>query len=136
MRTLLIIVLAAASLSTAAMARDSSLMGSASSDATTINNYYKQTVYDQSDNKIGEIMDVLLGRGGHVDGLIIGVGGFLGAGEKDVLVPFDAVQNKMKDNKWHLVMNTTKDALKSAHGFKYDDSKTSWLPEKSQPTSK
>ena len=136
MRTLLITALAAASLSTVAIARDSSLMGSALGDATTINNYYKQAVYDQGDNKIGEIMDVLLGRSGHVDGLIIGVGGFLGAGEKDVLVPFDAVQNKMKDNKWHLVMNTTKDALKNAHGFKYDDSKASWVPDKSQTTSK
>ena len=136
MRTLLITALAATSLCTAAIARDSSLMESAPSDATTVNNYYKQTVYDQSDNKIGEIMDVLLGRGGRVDGLIIGVGGFLGAGEKDVLVPFDAVQNKMTDNKWHLVMNTTKEALKSAHGFTYDDSKTSWQPNKSQPTSK
>ena len=47
------------------------------------------------------------------------VGGFLGAGEKDVAVPFEAVHPTMKDKKWWLVMNTTKDSLKSAPGFKY-----------------
>ena len=52
--------------------------------------------------------------------LIVGVGGFLGAGEKDVAVPFEAVHPTMKDKKWWLVMNTTKDSLKSAAGFKYD----------------
>lgn len=52
--------------------------------------------------------------------LIVGVGGFLGAGEKDVAVPFDAVHPTMKDKKWWRVMTTTKDSLKSAPGFKYD----------------
>jgi hypothetical protein len=80
--------------------------------------------------------DVLVDKSGKVTGLVIGVGGFLGAGEKDVLVPFDAVHNKMKDNKWYLVMNTTKDALKSAQGFKYDSSKTAWIPDTSQPAAK
>jgi hypothetical protein len=33
-----------------------------------------------------------------------------------------------KDNKWYLVLNTTKDALKTAPGFKYDKTKTAWIP--------
>lgn len=97
----------------------------------TVTNYYKQNVYDPSDNKIGEVVDVLVDQGGRVNALIIGVGGFLGAGEKDVAVPFNAVKGKKKDNKWYLVMNTTKDALKSAPGYKYDSSKTQWVPDKS-----
>jgi hypothetical protein len=36
----------------------------------------------------------------------------------------------MKDKKWWLVMNTTKDALKSAPGFKYDSDKTTWVPDR------
>lgn len=35
----------------------------------------------------------------------------------------------MKNNKITLVMNTTKDSLKSAPGFKYDRSTTSWVPD-------
>src|SRR5436190_5419473 len=84
-------------------------------NAMTVTEWYKQNVYDPSNNKVGEIMDVLLDQEGKAAALIIGVGGFLGAGEKDVAVPFNAVQIQKKDNnKNYLVMNTTKDALKSA----------------------
>jgi hypothetical protein len=55
---------------------------------------------------------------------------FLGMGEKDVAVPFNAVHVTNKNNnKWYLVMNSTKDALKSAKGFKYDRNATTWVPE-------
>ena len=43
--------------------------------------WYKQDVYDPKNNKIGEIMDVLVDKSGRVTSLIVGVGGFLGAGE-------------------------------------------------------
>jgi hypothetical protein len=75
-------------------------------------------------------MDVLVDREGKATALIIGVGGFLGMGEKDVAVPFGAVQVTSKDNnKWYLVMNSSKDALKSAKGFKYDRNAMTWMPE-------
>src|SRR5580704_986952 len=61
------------------------------SSASTVTNWYKQNVYDPSDAKIGEISDVLIGNDGKVDGFIVSVGGFLGMGEKDVAVPFNAV---------------------------------------------
>jgi sporulation protein YlmC with PRC-barrel domain len=96
-------------------------------EALTVTHWYKQSVYDPSDNKIGEIMDVLLDKSGKVQALIIGVGGFLGIGEKDVAVPFDVVSFKTKDNnKWWPTMNTTKDALKGAPGFKYDRNAMAW----------
>jgi len=96
----------------------------------TVTDWYKQTVYDPSDSKIGEIMDVLVTPDGKISGLIVGVGGFLGAGEKDVAVPFNAVKHTSKNNKVYLTMDTTKDALKSAPGFKYDKNTTKWVPEK------
>jgi len=102
---------------------------------TTITNFYKQNVYDPGDNKIGEIMDVLVDREGKITALIVGVGGFLGMGEKDVAVPFNAVQVTSKDNnKWYLVMNSTKDALKAAKGFKYDRDAMTWMPEDAPAT--
>jgi sporulation protein YlmC with PRC-barrel domain len=97
----------------------------------TVTDWYKQDVYDQSNTKIGEIMDVLVGQDGQVSALIVGVGGFLGAGEKDVAVSFNTIKATMKDNKIYLTMNTTKDALKSAPGFKYDRDKTAWVPDTS-----
>ena len=97
----------------------------------TVTKYYKQSVYDPAKDKIGTVDDVILGDNGQVTGLIIGVGGFLGAGEKDVAVAFDAVHAEMKDGSWYLTLNTTKDALKSAPGFTFDKEKTGWVPAKS-----
>jgi hypothetical protein len=56
-------------------------------------------------------------------------------GEKDVAVPFNTVQFKTKDNnKWYPVMNTTKEALKNAPGFKYDRTAMTWVPENAPAT--
>ena len=104
-------------------------------DSVTVTHWYKQNVYDPADNKIGEIMDVLVDRDGKVTALIVGVGGFLGMGEKDVAVPFNLVRATTKDNnKYYLVMNSTKDSLKSAKGFKYDRNAMTWLPEDAPAT--
>ena len=105
------------------------IMSSVPTNSVTVADWYKQNVYDPSDHKIGEIMDVLVSPEGRATALIVGVGGFLGAGEKDVAVPFSAVKHTMKDKKIYLTMDTTKDALKSAPGFRYDKEKTSWVPD-------
>jgi sporulation protein YlmC with PRC-barrel domain len=105
------------------------ILTSVPANSVTVTDWYKQNVYDPSNNKIGEIMDVLVSPEGRATALIVGVGGFLGAGEKDVVVPFSAVKHTMRDKKIYLTMDTTKDALKSAPGFKYDREKTSWVPD-------
>src|SRR5579871_5792935 len=92
----------------------------------TVTDWYKQSVYDPSDSKIGEVMDVLVSQDGKITALMVGVGGFLGAGEKDVAVPFSAIKHTEKNNKVYLTMDTTKDALKAAPGFKYDKNTTKW----------
>lgn len=102
------------------------MMTAVPTNSSTVTNYYKQDVYDPSDTKIGTINDVLVDKDGRVTALMVGVGGFLGMGEKDVAVPFAAVHGTEKNSKWYLVMNTTKDALKSAPGYKYDKTKTTW----------
>jgi sporulation protein YlmC with PRC-barrel domain len=106
------------------------LMTSVPGSSKTVTDWYKQDVYDPSNSKIGQIADVLVSSNGQVNALIVGVGGFLGAGEKDVAVPFDAIKPTKKDNKTYLTMDTTKDALKAAPGFKYDSDKTAWVPDK------
>jgi sporulation protein YlmC with PRC-barrel domain len=124
-------VLLASNAAFAVSAANADVMNTVPSSSLTVTDWYKQDVYDQSNTKIGQIMDVLVGQDGQVSALIIGVGGFLGAGEKDVAVSFNTVKQTMKDNKITLTMNTTKDALKSAPGFKYDRDKTAWVPDTS-----
>jgi sporulation protein YlmC with PRC-barrel domain len=99
-------------------------------NAATITHWYKQPIYDQGNNRIGDIDDVLIDRESKVVALMVGVGGFLGIGEKHVAVPFNAIQVTTKDNnKWYLVMNSTKDAMKNWPNFKYDRSTAMWMPD-------
>jgi sporulation protein YlmC with PRC-barrel domain len=107
------------------------MMSSVPSSSKTVSDWYKQDVYDPSNSKIGKIDDVLVSDSGQVNALVVGVGGFLGAGEKDVAVPFSAVKWTSKDNKNYLTMAATKDDLKAAQGLKYDSTKTAWVPDKS-----
>jgi putative membrane protein len=50
------------------------------------------TVYGANNENIGDISDVVLDREGNVVAVIVGVGGFLGIGEKAVAIPFDALE--------------------------------------------
>jgi sporulation protein YlmC with PRC-barrel domain len=116
-----------AALSTPAFAAET--MSSLPSDSRTITNYYKQDVYDKGQNTVGKVDDVLVDKSGKVTTLMVGVGGFLGVGEKDVALPFAAVQPEKKNNKWYLTVDETKDSLKTAAGYKYDSSTTTWAPD-------
>ena len=99
-------------------------------EGVTVTDYYKQNVYDPSNNKIGEIKDVIIAADGKISALIISVGGFVGMGEKDVAVPFSDVKGSKKNDKWYLTMQANKDELKNAPGVTYDRTATRWVPEK------
>ena len=127
--TVLVAIALAATAASAQQPGPGTILSTVPANAMTVTHWYKQNVYDPSDAKIGEIMDVLVDRDGKIHALIVGVGGFLGVGEKDVAVAFNAIQFKTKDsNKWYPVMNTTKDELKSAPGLKYDRAAMTWVP--------
>jgi sporulation protein YlmC with PRC-barrel domain len=49
-------------------------------------------VYNQANEKIGDINDVILDKSGKASNVIIGVGGFLGMGEHNVAVAFDKLK--------------------------------------------
>jgi sporulation protein YlmC with PRC-barrel domain len=127
MRTL--VALCAALLLASSTSFASELLTSVPNSSRTVTDWYKQNVYDPNNNKIGEIMDVLIEPSGQINAAIVGVGGFLGAGEKDVAVNFSSIKPSTKDNKTYLTMDTTKDELKNAPGFKYDRNKNRWVPD-------
>ena len=43
-------------------------------------------VYNDQNEKLGDISEILLDKSGKVDGVVIGVGGFLGMGKHDIKV--------------------------------------------------
>jgi sporulation protein YlmC with PRC-barrel domain len=92
------------------------------------------SVYNDKNESVGSINDLLMDKSGNIKAVVIGVGGFLGVGEKDVIVPFEAVKGSNKDNKWTLVMSATKDELKAAQGFKYDRTKMTWMKDQASST--
>ncbi|WP_454620491.1 PRC-barrel domain-containing protein [Bradyrhizobium cenepequi] len=49
-------------------------------------------VYNDSNESIGSINDMLMDKSGNIKGVVIGVGGFLGVGEHLVAVPFEKVK--------------------------------------------
>jgi hypothetical protein len=112
------------------------LMTSIPANSLTVTDWYKQNVYDPNQNKIGEITDLLVNQSGQIEAAMVGVGGFLGAGEKDVAVSFNEIKPTKKSDKTYLTLNTTKDALKNAPGFKYDRQSTKWVPDNEKRSSR
>jgi sporulation protein YlmC with PRC-barrel domain len=78
---------------------------------------YKADVYDNSEDKIGTVTDLIMDNTGTVTTAVVSVGGLLGVGAKDVAVPFNALKVTSRDGKDWLVLNETKDQLKAAPAF-------------------
>jgi sporulation protein YlmC with PRC-barrel domain len=109
-------------------AKEEMLMTTVPATGIPVSEFYKQSVYDTHDNKIGDVSDVLLDQSGQVSAVMLGVGGFLGIGEKDVAVPFKAIKVTEKNGSRYLVVDANKDALQAATGYRYDRTKRAWVP--------
>jgi hypothetical protein len=73
-------------------------------------------------NNLGNINDLVLDQNGNVAAVVLGVGGFLGVGEKQVAVDYTALQWTIAaDNTERFVLQTTKDELTNAPDFKTVD---------------
>ena len=71
-------------------------------------------------NDVGEVNDVVLDWDGSVKAVVLGVGGFLGIGEKDVAIEMSSlrkVRETNDSNDWFLVVNSSKDLLTSAPAY-------------------
>ena len=101
-------------------------------------------VIGPDNQKIGDVNDVLFDKTGKVVGVIVGVGGFLGIGEKDVAIDMAAFQmvpgstgssntgttgTADDPNDMKLKVAWTKDQLKSAPSFeRYKSARTTSAP--------
>jgi len=79
-----------------------------------------QTVHAPDKAKVGSISDLILSKDGKsVEGFLIGVGGFLGIGEKTVALKMDRLKMTPGANgEMDLAMDMTKDELKNTPTFK------------------
>jgi sporulation protein YlmC with PRC-barrel domain len=91
-------------------------------------------IYNEQNDKIGDISDIILDSSGKIDGVIVGVGGFLGMGEHYVKMTMDKIKFSNEAGKtttgstssgskqWYPdrgVVNANKDQLKAMPEFKY-----------------
>ena len=84
------------------------------------------TVYGTDGNSIGSINDVVFDSSGRLEAVVIGVGGFLGVGEKTVAVQYQALQiehsaDAANSKDWNrrnkIVLAATREQLKDAPDF-------------------
>jgi sporulation protein YlmC with PRC-barrel domain len=85
--------------------------------AASVRTYFDREVYNGDGEKIGVIRDLVLGPDGGIYAAVIGVGDFLGIGEKNVAVKFSSIRTVPHDNEQRLVADAPKDALKEAPSF-------------------
>ena len=76
-----------------------------------------KTVYAVDGTNIGEVNDFFVTHDGKVQGVVVGVGGFLGIGQKDVVVSMPSIQMQTADGSAKLVINATKDELNAAPAY-------------------
>ncbi len=77
-------------------------------------------VKNAANETVGEINELVLDPQGRVQAAVIGVGGFLGIGEREVAVDFKALRMSKDSSGNNVVtMDATKDSLKSAPEWKW-----------------
>jgi sporulation protein YlmC with PRC-barrel domain len=64
-------------------------------------------VYNEQNEKLGDISEIILDKSGKVDGVVIGVGGFLGMGQHDIKVEMSKLKFVDEPVKTSSTTNTT-----------------------------
>jgi len=78
-----------------------------------------RNIKNAQDETIGEIKSIRLGKDGKVDSVMVGVGGFLGMGEREVALAWKDLT--IADNGEKVTVNMTKEQLKGMPEYKYTD---------------
>jgi sporulation protein YlmC with PRC-barrel domain len=84
------------------------------------------SVVNAGGEELGKINDLVVDQSGKPAAALIGVGGFLGIGEKNVGIPFDQLQFAMNEKNEHVARldGATKETLEAAPAFVYTEGDT------------
>lgn len=79
-----------------------------------------KTVYGTDQKKIGTVNDIIMKQDGSgIDGVVVGIGGFLGLGEHNVALKMDKFTFRPSESgRVMTVLNATKEELEKAPAFK------------------
>jgi sporulation protein YlmC with PRC-barrel domain len=117
------VMMAVAAGNVAAQVAGSTTIGVPASEITTITKGWSakkqilgKPVYNEQNEKVGEVDDIIVAPDKSISYAIVSVGGFLGLGEHYVAIPFN--QFKADDGKY-VLRGATKDVLKAIPNFDY-----------------
>ena len=97
----------APSASPSATATTSSAPATATSGQWRASKLVGLNVYNEQNEKLGDISEVLIDTSGKVTGVVIGVGGFLGIGQRDIMVGLDKLRFVNEPVRTTVATNTT-----------------------------
>jgi sporulation protein YlmC with PRC-barrel domain len=87
-------------------------------DAVLASQFMGQAVYTAANENIGEINDLIMNKELNNIVAVVGVGGFLGIGEKDVAIPINDIKViKDTDNALRLTITASKEQLEALPAF-------------------
>ena len=105
----------------AASASSAKFINSQRQDQFLASKFKGTDVIGSDDKKIGDVSDILFDKDGKIEAYVVGVGGFLGIGAKDVALAPSAFQivpgDKSKNESDKLRLSMTQDELKQAANF-------------------
>jgi sporulation protein YlmC with PRC-barrel domain len=101
-----------------AVASSDRFVGQQGEDETLASTLIGTSIYNEGGDALGDINDLVMSEGGQVGLIVIGVGGFLGIGEKNVGVPFDSIERYADENgNVVLILNASAEELEAAPRF-------------------
>lgn len=83
----------------------------------TASDFIGKRVYTKAGEDIGEVNDLIVTDNGGVQAVVLGVGGFLGIGEKDVAVRMAAIEMQKDGESTKLVVDASKEQLTEAPAY-------------------
>jgi sporulation protein YlmC with PRC-barrel domain len=85
-------------------------------------------IYNKDGQIIGDVEDLIMNSSNEIEGVIMGVGGFLGAGEKKIGVRYSALKVEKKDGKTTISLpEATKDVLAAVQPYERAEARKSFL---------
>jgi sporulation protein YlmC with PRC-barrel domain len=101
-----------------AVAIDEKFVGQQGEDEMLASTLIGSSVENGAGEALGDINDLVLSEDGQVNLVVIGVGGFLGIGEKKIAVPFDSIEKTTDaDGNAILLLEASAEELEAAPTF-------------------
>ncbi len=101
------------------LAQAEKFIGQQAQEEVLASEFIGANVYNSADENLGSISDIVFAKEGGVEAVVVGIGGFLGIGAKNVAVSFDQIEQSIDaEGNLKLILNASKEELDTAPQYK------------------